>query len=56
MVAWADWEKAGKCQVGQEDVLSDRDGMLTGQFLTDLYHYVGIQWNLSTGYHQPLDG
>jgi hypothetical protein len=37
-------------------MVSDQDGTVTGQFLTDHYDYPGIKRSMITAYHLQSDG
>jgi len=39
-----------------QDVVSDRDATFTGQYITNLYDYLGIKRSMSTAYHPQTDG
>jgi len=39
-----------------EDVVSDRDATFTGQYIANLYDYLGIKRSMSTAYHPQTDG
>jgi len=39
-----------------EDVVSDRDRTVAGQYFTDLYDYLGIKRSMSTASHPQTDG
>ena len=56
MVGRAELENVWKYHGFPEDVVSDRDGIFTEQFFTDLYNYLGIKRSMSTAYHPQSDG
>jgi transposase InsO family protein len=39
-----------------EDIVSDRDATFTGQYIPNLYDYLGIRRSMSTAYHPQTDG
>jgi len=39
-----------------EDIVSDRDATFTGQYIANLYDYLGIKRSMSTAYHPQTDG
>jgi len=39
-----------------QDVVSDRDATFTGQYITNLYDYLGIKRSMSKAYHPQADG
>jgi len=39
-----------------EDIVSDRDATFTGQYIPNLYDYLGIKRSMSTAYHPQTDG
>jgi hypothetical protein len=38
------------------DIVSDRDGVFTGHFITALYQFLGIKRSMSTAFHPQTDG
>jgi hypothetical protein len=38
------------------DVVSGRDGVFAGHFITDLYQFLGIKQSMSTAFHPQTDG
>jgi hypothetical protein len=54
-VARAYLENIWKYHRFPDDVVSDRDGIFTGQFFTDLYDYLGIKRSMSTANHPQSD-
>jgi hypothetical protein len=55
-VARAYLENVWKYHRFLEDVVSDRDGTFTGQYLPDLSIYLGIKRSMSTAFHPQTDG
>jgi len=54
-VAHACLNNVWKCDSIPQDVVSDRDAAFTGQYIANLYNYLGIKRSMSTGYHPQTD-
>lgn len=39
-----------------QSIVSDGDKVLTNQFLKQLFHLIGVEQHLRTGYHPQIDG